>query len=156
MSVSEYKETLTPSGERPSRVAMSGMLISGPKRLSRYSSVVMCKFAVFGEGLRILEWYWRIVKPAGASKLPIYSVLVDCFMRLGSLKLAMLVLKLNGGFLIRPICNGCLLMFFWFFYDATIKQSHFFHDFLQELCSGLMKPDTHLGENARQIEVSDD
>ena len=26
---------------------------------------------------------------------------------------------------------------------------------LQE-CSGLMKPDTHLGENARQIEVSDD
>ena len=24
------------------------------------------------------------------------------------------------------------------------------------LCSGLMKPDTHLGENARQIEVSDD
>ncbi|PTC21050.1 hypothetical protein C0J26_00090 [Pseudomonas baetica] len=26
----------------------------------------------------------------------------------------------------------------------------------QALCSGLMKPDTHLGENARQIEVSDD
>ena len=25
-----------------------------------------------------------------------------------------------------------------------------------ELCSGLMKPDTHLGENARHIEVSDD
>ena len=24
------------------------------------------------------------------------------------------------------------------------------------VCSGLMKPDTHLGENARQIEVSDD
>ena len=24
------------------------------------------------------------------------------------------------------------------------------------MCSGLMKPDTHLGENARQIEVSDD
>ena len=24
------------------------------------------------------------------------------------------------------------------------------------LCSGLMKPDTHLGENTRQIEVSDD
>ena len=24
------------------------------------------------------------------------------------------------------------------------------------ICSGLMKPDTHLGENARQIEVSDD
>ncbi len=24
------------------------------------------------------------------------------------------------------------------------------------LCSGLMKPDTHLGENARHIEVSDD
>lgn len=23
-------------------------------------------------------------------------------------------------------------------------------------CSGLMKPDTHLGENARQIEVSDE
>ena len=23
-------------------------------------------------------------------------------------------------------------------------------------CSGLMKPDTHLGENARQNEVSDD
>ena len=28
--------------------------------------------------------------------------------------------------------------------------------FLHEVCSGLMKPDTHLGENARQIEVSDD
>ena len=27
---------------------------------------------------------------------------------------------------------------------------------LWPLCSGLMKPDTHLGENARQIEVSDD
>ena len=25
-----------------------------------------------------------------------------------------------------------------------------------QYCSGLMKPDTHLGENARQIEVSDD
>ena len=25
-----------------------------------------------------------------------------------------------------------------------------------ESCSGLMKPDTHLGENARHIEVSDD
>ncbi|SDQ80111.1 hypothetical protein SAMN04490192_3393 [Pseudomonas lundensis] len=24
------------------------------------------------------------------------------------------------------------------------------------ICSGLMKPDTHLGENARHIEVSDD
>jgi hypothetical protein len=24
------------------------------------------------------------------------------------------------------------------------------------ICSGLMKPDTHLGENARQIEVSND
>lgn len=125
MSVSEYKETLTPSGERPSRVAMSGMLISGPKRLSRYSSVVMCKFAVFGEGLRILEGDWRIVKPASASKLPIYSILVDCFMRLGSLKWAMLVLKLNGGFLIRPICNGCLMAFL-VFYDATIKIVAFF------------------------------
>jgi hypothetical protein len=27
---------------------------------------------------------------------------------------------------------------------------------LIDACSGLMKPDTHLGENARQIEVSDD
>ncbi len=27
---------------------------------------------------------------------------------------------------------------------------------LRYMCSGLMKPDTHLGENARQIEVSDD
>ncbi|WP_431312689.1 hypothetical protein [Pseudomonas wuhanensis] len=26
----------------------------------------------------------------------------------------------------------------------------------EQWCSGLMKPDTHLGENARQIEVSDD
>ena len=26
----------------------------------------------------------------------------------------------------------------------------------EALCSGLMKPDTLLGENARQIEVSDD
>ena len=25
-----------------------------------------------------------------------------------------------------------------------------------KICSGLMIPDTHLGENARQIEVSDD
>jgi len=31
------------------------------------------------------------------------------------------------------------------------------HQTLQNpICSGLMKPDTHLGENARQIEVSDD
>lgn len=49
MSVSEYRETLTPSGERPSRMAMSGMLIKGPKRFSKYSSVVMCKFAMVGE-----------------------------------------------------------------------------------------------------------
>ena len=28
--------------------------------------------------------------------------------------------------------------------------------FDETLCSGLMKPDTHLGENARHIEVSDD
>ncbi len=27
---------------------------------------------------------------------------------------------------------------------------------VEETCSGLMKPDTHLGENACQIEVSDD
>ena len=27
---------------------------------------------------------------------------------------------------------------------------------VKPMCSGLMKPDTHLGENARQIEVSDD
>ena len=27
---------------------------------------------------------------------------------------------------------------------------------IEALCSGLMKPDTHLGENARHIEVSDD
>jgi hypothetical protein len=26
----------------------------------------------------------------------------------------------------------------------------------EQFCSGLMKPDTHLGENTRQIEVSDD
>ena len=26
----------------------------------------------------------------------------------------------------------------------------------EAVCSGLMKPDTHLGENARHIEVSDD
>ena len=26
----------------------------------------------------------------------------------------------------------------------------------KKLCSGQMKPDTHLGENARHIEVSDD
>mgnify|MGYP001759998553 CR=1 FL=1 len=25
----------------------------------------------------------------------------------------------------------------------------------KDICSGLMKPDTHLGENARQLEVSD-
>ena len=29
-------------------------------------------------------------------------------------------------------------------------------DLEKPICSGLMKPDTHLGENARQIEVSDD
>lgn len=113
--MSEYRETLTPSGERPSKVAISGMLIKGPKRLSRYSSVVMCKFALSGEGLRILEGDWRIVKPSGASKLPIYSILVDCFIRLGSLKLAILALKLSGDFLIKPICNGCLLVFFFGF-----------------------------------------
>ncbi|VVP59770.1 hypothetical protein PS880_06069 [Pseudomonas fluorescens] len=32
----------------------------------------------------------------------------------------------------------------------------FSHPFFATDCSGLMKPDTHLGENARQIEVSDD
>lgn len=114
MSVSEYRETLTPSGERPSRVAMSGILINGPKRLSRYSSVVMCKFAVSGEGLRILDGGWRIVKPACASKLPIYSILAGWFIRFGSLEVAILVLKLSGGFLIKPICIGCLLALFSF------------------------------------------
>lgn len=131
MSVSEYRETLTPSGERPSRMAMSGMLIKGPKRLSRYSSVVICKFAVFGEGLRILEGDWRIVKLAYPSKLPICSILVDCFMRLGSLGLAMLVLKLSDGVLKRPVCTGvcwCFLVF----YGAAIKIVEFFSRFLQE------------------------
>ena len=112
MSVSEYRETLTPSGERPSRMAMSGMLIKGPKRLSRYSSVVICKFAVFGEGLRILEGDWRIVKLAYASKLPIYSILVDCFIRLGSLGWVILVLKSSGGCLVKSIYVGCLVAFF--------------------------------------------
>ena len=93
---------------------MSGMLIKGPKRLSRYSSVVMCKLAVFGEGLRILEGYWRIVKLADAPKLPMYSILVDCFIRLGSLGLAMLVLELSGGHLIGPIYIGCFLVFVCF------------------------------------------
>jgi hypothetical protein len=31
---------------------------------------------------------------------------------------------------------------------SSLKESFF--------CSGLMNPDTHLGENTRQIEVSDD
>lgn len=114
MSVSEYRETLTPSGERPSKMAMSGILIKGPKRLSRYSSVVMCKFALSGEGLRILGGDWRIVKPADESELPICSILACYYMRLGSLGLAMLVLKLSSGFLIRSVCNGCLLVFFGF------------------------------------------
>ncbi|MRU54509.1 hypothetical protein FIV37_30405 [Pseudomonas gessardii] len=39
---------------------------------------------------------------------------------------------------ISRMCNGCL--------DTSMHPR----------CSGLMKPDTHLGENARQIEVSDD
>ena len=30
------------------------------------------------------------------------------------------------------------------------------HSLYAWVCSGLMKPDTHLGENARHIEVSDD
>jgi hypothetical protein len=34
------------------------------------------------------------------------------------------------------------------------EKGHLSSNFSQ--CSGLMKPDTHLGENARQIEVSDD
>ncbi|MDO9625358.1 MAG: hypothetical protein Q7J46_15375 [Pseudomonas sp.] len=39
--------------------------------------------------------------------------------------------------------------------DARLN--HSYKAAMQALeCSGLMKPDTHLGENARQIEVSDD
>lgn len=108
MSVSEYRETLTPSGERPSRVAMSGMLIKGPKRLSRYSSVVMCKFAVSGEGLRILVGYWRIVKLTNVLILPIYSILVSCFIRFGSRGLVVLVSEVRGGRRIRPMYIRCL------------------------------------------------
>jgi hypothetical protein len=45
--------------------------------------------------------------------------------------------------------------------DAESQVSRIFADLRCHLtrglyCSGLMKPDTHLGENARQIEVSDD
>jgi len=36
------------------------------------------------------------------------------------------------------------------------KTNHTSSTPITERCSGLMKPDTHLGENARQIEVSDD
>jgi len=38
--------------------------------------------------------------------------------------------------------------------DAYIRGGMVLH--FRRICSGLMKPDTHLGENARQIEVSDD
>jgi hypothetical protein len=47
-------------------------------------------------------------------------------------------------------------------YDSEHAQRYFFKhqqtlaSKLSHYCSGLMKPDTHLGENARQIEVSDD
>ncbi|MEB0065015.1 hypothetical protein QN400_23685, partial [Pseudomonas sp. RTC3] len=45
-------------------------------------------------------------------------------------------------------------------YPVSSQNKHFrpYHYWLPllGLCSGLMKPDTHLGENARQIEVSDD
>ncbi|SDS94922.1 hypothetical protein SAMN04490182_2845 [Pseudomonas cedrina] len=36
------------------------------------------------------------------------------------------------------------------------KQIYSSNNSREHICSGLMKPDTHLGENARQIEVSDD
>ncbi|MNC13444.1 hypothetical protein D3C75_611910 [compost metagenome] len=39
-------------------------------------------------------------------------------------------------------------------YNQALLDSVF--ESMESLCSGLMKPDTHLGENARQIEVSDD
>jgi len=39
---------------------------------------------------------------------------------------------------------------------TSVRENHLSQDQLTEICSGLMKPDTHLGENARQIEVSDD
>lgn len=109
ISVSEYSETLTPSGERPSRLAMSGILIDGPKRLSRYSSVVMCKFALSGEGLRILMGDWRIVKRADTPILPIHSILVGSFMRLGRLALSILALEVIGEYLIMSMCAGPLL-----------------------------------------------
>jgi hypothetical protein len=46
-------------------------------------------------------------------------------------------------------------------YDAALSRSKQDSEYLQlppigSLCSGLMKPDTHLGENARPKEVSDD
>lgn len=74
---------------------MSGILINGPKRLSRYSSFVMCRFAVSGEVLRILEGYWRIVKYADVQGLPMYSNLVGYFIRLGGRGLAILVLTIK-------------------------------------------------------------
>ncbi|MGF6288155.1 hypothetical protein QF010_006846, partial [Pseudomonas silensiensis] len=50
---------------------------------------------------------------------------------------------LVGAFRVRA--TGTLTLIFAVFESAD-----------DEVCSGLMKPDTHLGENARQIEVSDD
>jgi hypothetical protein len=75
----------------------------------------MCKLAVFGEGLRILEWDWRIVKLASAPKLPICSTLVWRLAYLGSLGLAILVLEVGGEHLIMLIYIWCLVMFICFF-----------------------------------------
>ena len=42
------------------------------------------------------------------------------------------------------------------FHLAGFARARFRRGYRSAVCSGLMKPDTHLGENARQIEVSDD
>ena len=59
-------------------------------------------------------------------------------------------------------CILIALFFETFFRDevvirvAKMSKAYEIAFMLIDECSGLMKPDTHLGENARQIEVSDD
>lgn len=49
VSLSEYRDTRMPSTDRSSSLAMSGKLINGPNRSSKYCSVVIGNFAMVGE-----------------------------------------------------------------------------------------------------------
>ncbi|PKA71949.1 hypothetical protein ATI02_4967 [Pseudomonas baetica] len=57
--------------------------------------------------------------------------------------------KSAAGFLILGLLSGVMHL-------SLFEETEISLPLIGCGCSGLMKPDTHLGENARQIEVSDD